>query len=184
MHPHFYTVTIKLKITRMTDANEHLNENFTKDNNVAQKSEKDKSVKLMSAIMLGSIAIIALVTLSSCARKAVFQVSPIVPAARGYVKTKKDSNKNYSIYVSLEDLAEPSRLTPPKQSYVVWLITNGNIVKNIEQVKTSTSLFSHTLKGSFETVSATKPVKIFITAEDNGTVQTPGSMMVLTTNGF
>ena len=113
-----------------------------------------------------------------------FQVSPVVPAARGYAKVKKDHNKNYNIYVGLEDLAEPNRLTPARQCYVVWIVANDNSTKNVGQVKTSTSLFSHTLKGTFETVSASKPVKVFITAEDDATVQYPGIMMVMTTTNF
>ena len=143
-----------------------------------------KTNKLVSTFFLGTLSIIAFVLLSSCVRKAVFQVSTVVPAARGYVKVKRDNNRNYNIYVSLEDLAEPGRLTPAKQTYVVWLLANDNSTKNVGQVKTSTSLLSNTLKGSFETVSASKPVKVFVTAEDDATVQFPGQVMVLTTNGF
>ena len=142
------------------------------------------SFTLAKAFFLGAAAIITVIFLSSCARKAVFQVSPVVPAARGYTKVKKDHNKNYNIYVSLEDLAEPNRLTPAKQSYVVWIVANDNSTKNVGQVKTSTGLMSHTLKGSLETVSASKPVKVFITAEDDATVQFPSAMLVMTTNEF
>jgi len=176
-----------MTITKISVAKEHSNDVFTDSNKTVgqhQETAFNKSAILARAIILGSLTIIALVTFSSCTRKAVFQISPIVPAARGYVKTKKDSNKNYNIYVSLEDLAEPNRLTPPKHAYVVWLATTDNITKNIGQVKTSKSFMSHTLKGSFETVSATKPVKIFITAEDDATVQSPSPMMVMTTDNF
>ena len=139
---------------------------------------------IVKTILFGTLAFVALIFFSSCARKAVFQVSPVVPAARGYAKVKKDHNKNYNIYVGLEDLAEPNRLTPARQCYVVWIVTNDNSTKNVGQVRTSTSLFSHTLKGTFETVSASKPVKVFITAEDDATVQYPGIMMVMTTTNF
>ncbi len=143
-----------------------------------------KSLMLTKTIVFGTAAIIAFVFFSSCARKAHFQVSPVVPAARGYTKVKRDHNKNYNIYVSLENLAEPSRLTPPKQTYVVWLVSEDNSIKNVGQVKTSTSFFSNALKGSFETVSASKPIKVFITAEDDASVHFPSAMMVMTTNGF
>jgi hypothetical protein len=143
-----------------------------------------KPITIAKTIVIGSAAIIAFMFFSSCARKAVFQVSPVVPAARGYAKVKRDYNKNYNIYVKLENLAEPERLTPPKKTYIVWLVANDNSTKNVGQVKTSTSLLSHTLRGTFETVSATKPIKVFITAEDDPTVQFPGSILVMTTKGF
>ena len=146
--------------------------------------ETNKPFKVAKTILIGFAAIIGLILFSSCARKAVFQVSPVVPAARGYIKVKRDYNKNYNVFVKLENLAEPERLTPPKKTYVVWVVATDNTTKNVGQVKTSTSLLSHTLRGDFETVSASKPVKVFITAEDDATVQFPGAIMVMTTNGF
>jgi len=139
---------------------------------------------LAKTIILSASVIIAITVLSSCSRKAMFQISPIVPAARGYVKTKRDRNKNYTIQVYLENLAEPNRLTPPKQVYIVWIESANNGRMNVGRVKTATSLFSSTLKGSFETVSASKPLKVFITAEDDATVPFPSNMIVMTTNNF
>jgi hypothetical protein len=40
------------------------------------------------------------------------------------------------------------------------------------------------LKASFETVSSTKPTKIFLTAEDDASIQYPGSQVVISTNNF
>jgi hypothetical protein len=40
------------------------------------------------------------------------------------------------------------------------------------------------LKVKFETVSSSKPRKIFITAEDDASIQYPGNMLVLETNNF
>jgi len=171
----------------MSVTKEPTNSVSTDNNRTGMQHFKGVNIKpltLVKTVFLSTMAIIAVIFFSSCARKLVFQVSPIVPAARGDVKIKRDHNKNYNIYVSLEDLAEPSRLTPAKQTYVVWLVANDNSTKNVGQVKTSTSLLSHTLRGSFETVSSSKPVRVFITAEDNATVLMPGGMMVMTTNGF
>ena len=176
-----------MTITKISLMKAPTNEVSTDNNTKAMhgfESVKVKPFTLAKTIFFATAAIVAVVFFSSCARKAVFQVSPVVPAARGYAKVKKDHNKNYNIYVSLEDLAEPNRLTPAKQSYVVWLVANDNSTKNVGQVKTSTGLLSHTLKGSLETVSASKPVKVFITAEDDATVQFPSAMLVMTTNEF
>jgi hypothetical protein len=68
--------------------------------------------------------------------------------------------------------------------YVVWMETADNVTKNIGQINSSTGFLSNKLKASFETVSSTKPTKIFLTAEDDAGIQYPGTQMVLTTNDF
>jgi len=134
--------------------------------------------------MTGIIAIALLLTVSSCARKAVFQTSTVVPAARGSVKVKKDNNNNHLISVIVIDLAEPDRLQPPMKNYVVWMVTEENSTKNLGQIQTSTKFLSKALKGSFKTVSSFKPVSIFITAENEATIQFPGMYVVLSTSDF
>lgn len=121
---------------------------------------------------------------SSCSNKISFQTSSVVPAAKGTVKVKKDGNNNYQIKISLANLAESKRLQPPKNTYVVWMETASNGTKNIGQINSSTGFLSSKLKASFETVTAFKPVKIFITAEDDGSILYPGMTMVLSTNNF
>ena len=54
-----------------------------------------------------------------------------MPAVRGDVKVSKDKNMNYVIQVHISELAEVSRLSPPKQTYVVWMVTDQNNTKNI-----------------------------------------------------
>ena len=129
-------------------------------------------------------AVAVLLYFSSCARKVSFQTSSVVPAARGDVKVKKDNNNNYNIQLSLANLTEPSRLQPSKSTYVVWMETDHNVIKNIGQINSSSSLLSNKLKASFETVSSTKPTKIFLTAEDDASIQYPGMQLILTTNNF
>jgi hypothetical protein len=130
------------------------------------------------------LGLLIIFTVISCARKVTFLTSPIVPAARGYVKVKKDSNKNYLIKVELTDLAEVSRLQPSRNTYVVWMETDDQITRNIGQIKSSSSLFSSKLKASFETVSSSKPTKIFISAEDEADSKYPGMQVVLSTDKF
>ncbi len=121
---------------------------------------------------------------SSCARKVNFQTSSVVPAAQGKVKVKKDNNNNYGIKISITNLAEPKRLQPPKNTYVVWMQTADNGTKNIGQINSSTGFLSSKLKASFETVSSFKPQRIFITAEDDASIQYPGMQVVLSTDHF
>ncbi len=129
-------------------------------------------------------AVMMLFIFSSCSHKISFQTSSVVPAAKGIVKIKKDKNDNYRISIALTDLAEPKRLLPAKSTYVVWMDTDNNRIKNIGQISSSTGFLSSKLKASFETVSAFKPIKIFITAEDDAAIQYPGMQVVLSTERF
>jgi hypothetical protein len=129
-------------------------------------------------------SLVMLTTLYSCAKKVSFQASSVVPAAQGSVKLTKDNNNNYGIKIYLANLAEPDRLQPSKSSYVVWMETDENATKNIGQMNTSAGFMSGKLKASFETVSAVKPTKIFITAENDPGIQYPGMQVVLTTEPF
>jgi hypothetical protein len=127
---------------------------------------------------------IAVCTLASCATKINFLTSTVVPGAEGTVKIKKDNNTNYNVRIQLFHLATPDRLQPQQKVYVVWADFGNSDIKNLGQIKTSASLFSRTMKSSFQTVTVHRPVKIFITAEGEATVPNPGMQMVLTTDGF
>lgn len=115
--------------------------------------------------------------LSSCETKIKFLTSSVVPAANGYVTVNMDKNKNYVLDIHISGLAESTRLSPSKSTYVVWVTgVNGN-AQNIGQIQTSN------LNAALQTVSPYKPSKVFITAEDGGNVQYPGET-VLTTASF
>lgn len=134
-------------------------------------------------IIICLIGLIIIFLIQSCSQKVAFQTSSVVPAAEGKVKVKKDNNENYTIKVDLTNLSTPDRLEPSMNTYVVWMESNEAHVKNIGQINTSSNFLSDKLKSSFETVSSIKPTKIFITAENDGTVQYPGRQ-ILTTSSF
>ncbi len=83
----------------------------------------------------------------------------------------------HKLNINVSNLAESTRLTPSKATYVVWVVGANNNAQNIGQIQTSN------LSASLETVSSFKPSKIFITAEDAGNVQYP-SQTILTTSDF
>jgi len=123
---------------------------------------------------------VSLVTFTSCSKKIQFENSNIVPAARGDVTVKKDKNNNYNIKLEISYLAEPERLQPPKKYYVVWLSSNENqIPLNIGQIVGTSKLHV-----KFESVSSSKPKRIFITAEDDATAQYPSNFVILETDKF
>ncbi len=142
---------------------------------------KTKFNKARNVILIIA-SVIVMFGFSSCATKAVFLSSAIVPAAQGTTTVKEDGNKNYVIKVKITNLAESQMLQPPKNVYVVWMITENNVTKNIGQIVSSSNTFSNYLKASFETVSSFKPTKIFITAENEAEAQYPYSEVVLTTD--
>ena len=125
-----------------------------------------------------------LLTLFSCSRKIAFQTSSTVPAARGFVKVKKDNNSNYVIQLQLSNLAEVERLQPSRKAYVIWMETSEEQVKNIGQVKSSPGMLLSKLNATFQTVSVLKPTRIFITAEDEVGIQSPVNPELLTTRNF
>ena len=119
--------------------------------------------------------------LPGCSKKLSFATSPVIPAAHGSVRIDRDKNENYTIEVEVTNLAEPKNLQPPRETYVVWMETKKNGIKNIGQLNTSSGFFSSALKASLKTVTPNKPTRFFITAEDKGDVQYPGSQVVLRT---
>ncbi|MGK2863183.1 MAG: hypothetical protein ACSLE0_14730 [Chitinophagaceae bacterium] len=137
--------------------------------------------KSISVVM---IMLFAMVVAQSCSNKIAFATSSVVPAAEGSIKVKKDKNSNYNIELSVMRLSDPKRLNPPKEKYVVWMDTESNGTKNIGQLNTSSGLFSSTLKSSLKTVTPYKPVRIFITAEDNADIQYATGQRVLETSNF
>ncbi|MEI9933739.1 MAG: hypothetical protein WDM71_02565 [Ferruginibacter sp.] len=135
-------------------------------------------------IFFSVLTIIVMASFASCARKETFLTSAVVPAARGDVKIKRDHNRNYIIQIKITNLAEVGRLQPAKHAYIVWMISDQNVIKNIGQINSSTGSFTENLKATFETVSSSKPVKIFISAEDDVSAQSPGMQVVLSTDQF
>jgi hypothetical protein len=134
---------------------------------------------LARTFFVGVLATMIILSFSSCAQKALFLTSSVVPAAQGEVAVTKDKNNNYVIKMKISNLADVDRLQPPKNSYVVWMETDRGLAKNIGRISSSNKL-----NVSFETVSSFRPNKIFITAEEDESTQYPGSMVVLTTNRF
>jgi hypothetical protein len=139
--------------------------------------------RALKFFLLSAVTVVYL-SFSSSAQKVHFNTSPVAPAAEGEVKVKKDKNGNYNIDVSINNLADSKKLTPPKNAYVVWIDTKENGTKNIGQIHISGEMFSKAKKASITTVSTAKPVKVYVTAEDDPGVESPGSVVVLTTDSF
>lgn len=131
-------------------------------------------------IILISFLSLFVLSITSCSKKTMFQTSSVIPAARGEVVVKKDKNKNFHIELELSYLAEPNRLSPAKNTYVVWMVSDeSEIPINLGQVVGTSKL-----NVKFETVTSSKPKRIFVTAENDASIQYPGNMLVLETDNF
>ena len=119
---------------------------------------------------------------TSCSKKVNFAISSVAPAAEGSVKIKKDKNNNYNIKLEVVNLAEPNRLTPPKEMYIVWMETESNGMVNIGKLGVSSGLVSKKLKSSLETISSFNPKSFIVTAEDNAAITYPSGQTILRTN--
>lgn len=133
-------------------------------------------------LLLFATILFAAFSLSSCAKKMTFGTSSVVPAAEGSVKLKSDKNKNTSIDLNVERLADPERLSPARKTYVVWMETANDGTKNIGNLNTSSGFLSGKMKSSLKTVTPYKPTGFFITAEDDASVQYANGQVVLRTN--
>lgn len=120
-----------------------------------------KTFKLISFLLIFFLIL-------SCSSTMKFPVSDITPAADIVVKKKQDKNGNLMILVSAKNLAAVERLSPSKNAYVVWVVTDNSEVRNIGQLK-NTNVQTTSLKS----IVPFKFWEIFITAEDHADAQYP-----------
>jgi hypothetical protein len=122
--------------------------------------------------------------IASCSKSVRFAVSSVVPSAEGSVKLTKDENQNKLIVMKVRNLVDPSRLTPPKKIYLVWMQTKNDGNKNLGRLVSEEAYFSTERNAKFSSVTTFDPVKIFITAEDKADVTNPSGVTVLETSEF
>ena len=141
-----------------------------------------KTKKTKSTVLLLLASIVISLSFSSCAVKNQFLTSTVVPAAQGTVLIKQDKNMNYVIKIELSNLSPSTRLSPPATAYIVWSVNADNTTQSLGQLNSSTGFMTKDLSAKMETISVTKPVKIFITSENDVSTQYPSySNIILTT---
>lgn len=115
--------------------------------------------------------------LVSCAIKAKFPVSIITPAAEITAKMKPGDNSNYIIRIKAKNLAAAERLTPAMKTYVVWITTEDEGIKNVGQLALDNAELA-----KLETITPFLPEDIFITAETEADISYPHGIEIARTS--
>jgi hypothetical protein len=97
-----------------------------------------------------------------------------VPAAAGQVNVAKEKNSNIRVDVKVKHLAKPGNLTPPANTYVVWLQQEGSQPQSQGELKVEDDL-----DGELKTTTPLKNFNVFITAETDSQTKTPSDQVVL-----
>lgn len=108
-----------------------------------------------------SIFFLFLFSLGACSKKYTFPTSTITPAADGQVKVKKQKGGIYSFETKVESLANPSRLTPSRDHYIVWAQNEAGEFQNL-----GTMELSKKNRATLEGALMYKPLYFIVTAED------------------
>jgi hypothetical protein len=127
----------------------------------------------MQRFLLLSVALLVFAALSQ-AKDVQLVADASAPAAKGQVNTSKDDNGNVRVKVKVHHLAKPTSLTPAKLAYVVWV--QG---KAAEPEKIGMLQVNNNLEGTLEATSSHKEFDIFITAENDPSVQVPTGTRLL-----
>jgi hypothetical protein len=98
----------------------------------------------------------------------------IVPSAAAQVNVDKEENGNIKVDVKVQHLAKPGRLTPPANSYVVWLQQEGSQPQSLGELK-----LGDDLKGELKATTPLKSFDVFITAETDSQTKFPSDQVVL-----
>jgi hypothetical protein len=145
---------------------------------IIKRFSKNRGEDLMKRTLRAiCLATLLAVTVLAEARDVRLTADPSVPGAAGKVALKHDRNGNLEVKLEVKHLAPPSKLTPPKQVYVVWFPGRGKEAENHGQLKVNPDL-----KGSFEGSTQYSVFDVFITAEDNPATTTPTGPSLLKAN--
>lgn len=103
------------------------------------------------------------------------RASSSVPAAAGIVKVQRDkNNENTKVDIKVWHLANPARLTPTANVYIVWFRTRDGAA-----VKQASIRVDKNQKGEVKLVTVAKDFEVVITAEQSESADRPSDFEVL-----
>lgn len=98
----------------------------------------------------------------------------LVPAAQGRVQVSRDQNGNIVCQLSVKHLARPASLTPPRNTYVVWIQSDSAAPQSQGELRVTQNL-----QGQMRFITTLPRFDLFITAENNARVTAPTGPEVL-----
>lgn len=134
----------------------------------------------MRSLFLGLVMVtgIAVVSCAAGQRQIRLTGSPELPAARGTVRATTTDDGNTRLYLVVEHLAEPRRVDPQAQVYIVWLRgTEGAEPQSLGALRVDDNL-----KGSITAVTPLREFDLMITAEPTQGTTSPTGKTVLNTH--
>ncbi len=96
------------------------------------------------------------------------------PAAEGKINTSNDRNGNTQVEVQVKHMAKPQALTPPRQTYMVWVQPRGKDAELLGALRVNSDL-----GGSLKSSTTYKDFEVLVTAEDDAKPATPSSTIIL-----
>ena len=123
-------------------------------------------------LIVFAVAVLMLATVA-WGRKFALTIAPTVPAAKGDIDVTADKNGNTQVDLKVENMANPSSLTPPATAYVIWFVEEGEQPHNQGELR-----ISGNLKGDFKTTTSMKNFEVFGTAESDPMTKTPTGQRV------
>jgi hypothetical protein len=109
----------------------------------------------------------------------VLRTNAVNPAAMGTVAVSRDGqNQNTKLAVDVAHLADPKKMSPDANTYVVWALPKDAVVPyNLGALRVDEDL-----KGHLDTTTAFNDFAMFVTVEPAPNVSTPGAVRVLEGN--
>lgn len=127
-----------------------------------------------SAVVPAVLGLMLLWPFGDSAKKVSMTPGKEDPAAHGTVAVKTGHNGNTRVDITTDALAQPSALTPPANTYVVWFQPNGQDARDMGALRVNNKLH-----GTLDTTSPYRAFKVFITAENEPNPTKPHGPRVL-----
>ena len=127
---------------------------------------------------------VAIVFLMACGGTSDLLTSSFIPVSRAYVKVKADQHDQYRITVYLTHLMKNPQIQSARQSYVVWMVSESGVIQNIGALRASSFLSPSAFKSTFRPGMDDKPVRIYITVEDDPGIAHSNTAIVFSTSRF
>lgn len=128
-----------------------------------------------SAVVPAVLGLMLLWPFGDSPKKVSMTPGKIDPSAHGTVAVKTGKNGNTQVNITTKALAQPSALTPQENTYVVWFQPEGKSPKDVGALKVDNHL-----NGKLVTTVPYRRFKVFITAEQQGDIDSPHGPQVLT----